>query len=33
MSRSLELCGAVASFVMFLSGLISAVTVLGALAT
>jgi len=33
MSRTLELCGAAASFVMFLSGLVSVVTVFGALAT
>ena len=33
MPRPLELCGAAASFVMFLSGLVSVKTVLGALAT
>jgi hypothetical protein len=33
MPRPLELCGAAASFVMFLAGLVSFVTVIGALAT
>ena len=33
MPQPLELCGAAASFVMFIAGLVSFVTVIGALAT